>query len=719
MALSTATITYDLSDLGGVDFDTRRTKVWADTNLADDTVIDTVGNQIRLGNMRGTLATDGTGSIVVWVPGTGSNPTTWQTYIHVDYPLTVGGRTTRVFGPFTVTVDANLADLVEEQEVPPAYLTTVTTLLDGYVTDAAASAAAALVSELGAAGSAATAAEIAIGSAAAALAARSHYVDTDYASLEAALTALPNYATLQIRGVWTRTSTFTVNKPCTIQFAVGGQIDVTAANVDAITVTADYVTIVDPNLRGNTSGTLGTGDGISVTGTAGTPINQLAVIGTGTKWASIQRFSRYGVNLDNVTNFTVQGVTITNIAYAGVSVLAGLVGRIHRNNISTITQPSGSFSYGIIMSRDSTVALAVSPRSYRILCTENVVDGVTGWEGIDTHGGEEITIALNRVSNTKIGINVSNSVNESSVATYAPINCTVEGNICNSGVTDGSRREGIVFGGAGSSTSVTEYATGIVRGNTIIGYGDDSTGNSGGYFFQLTRGLNVSGNRAVACSRNAYFAYYQNAGMTFMGNTAVDVFTTAGATAAFLYVAGEHNTITVGGCILSRGTKSATHINDRAYTVQNSVGNVITEGSNDFLLATAYTGGSGAVDSVFRFSQRGVRSGYVAASPTRGVWERGAQVLSNVAAASTSPGWVCTTAGGASSATWAATTAYTAGSYIKTAAGKVMECVVAGTSGGAEPTLTTINEWVTDGTVTWAYRSATSAVFKTMAALGA
>lgn len=44
---------------------------------------------------------------------------------------------------------------------------------------------------------------------------------------------------------------------------------------------------------------------------------------------------------------------------------------------------------------------------------------------------------------------------------------------------------------------------------------------------------------------------------------------------------------------------------------------------------------------------------------------------------------------------------------------------VAGTSGSTQPNPTVIGASATDGGATWAYRSATAAVFKTMAVLGA
>lgn len=156
MALATATITFDLSDMLGVDFDPRRTKVWIDTNIANDTVIDTDGNQIRLGSGNVTLAADGTGTFTTWVPGAGSNPETWQTSVHIDYAdrNQPRGRTSRTFGPFTITASANLADLEDEQAVPAEYLTTVTELLDTYVDSASASATSSAASATSAAASA-------------------------------------------------------------------------------------------------------------------------------------------------------------------------------------------------------------------------------------------------------------------------------------------------------------------------------------------------------------------------------------------------------------------------------------------------------------------------------------------------------------------------------------------------------------------------------------
>jgi hypothetical protein len=135
VALSTATISYNLADMVGADFDPTQAQVWVTTNVPGGAIADTVGNAVRLGDGVGSLAADGTGSLSVWVPGAGSNPASWQTTIHVSYsPRRDGWRPVqRDFGPFTITANADLADLVAEQEVPPTYLAGVVTQLQAMI----------------------------------------------------------------------------------------------------------------------------------------------------------------------------------------------------------------------------------------------------------------------------------------------------------------------------------------------------------------------------------------------------------------------------------------------------------------------------------------------------------------------------------------------------------------------------------------------------------
>lgn len=102
-----------------------------------------------------------------------------------------------------------------------------------------------------------------------------------------------------------------------------------------------------------------------------------------------------------------------------------------------------------------------------------------------------------------------------------------------------------------------------------------------------------------------------------------------------------------------------------------------------------------------------------ATSPTTGIWTIGDQILHTDVASAGFLGKVCTTAGGATSATWGVATAYAKGVWIKTSTNKILECIVAGTSSGAEPAPVTLGDPVVDNTVTWAYRHTANPVFKT------
>lgn len=103
-----------------------------------------------------------------------------------------------------------------------------------------------------------------------------------------------------------------------------------------------------------------------------------------------------------------------------------------------------------------------------------------------------------------------------------------------------------------------------------------------------------------------------------------------------------------------------------------------------------------------------------ASSPVSGYFDNAGEVIQHTDPASAGYiGRITSTSGSAASATWAATTAYTVGQWIKTSGNKVIECRVAGTSGSTEPAPTTLGQQVSDGTVTWLYKDTVLAAFTT------
>jgi len=140
MPITLIDLTFDVADILGADYEPGRTKVWIETNIEHDAIVDPDGNTIRLGPTYVKPSSAGTGTFEGLVPtDAATNPTGFQYLVTVDYPAKGApdrkGTKWRS-GWFSLTTTSDLADVVVEQAVPPTYLTTVTTLLDGYVTAA-------------------------------------------------------------------------------------------------------------------------------------------------------------------------------------------------------------------------------------------------------------------------------------------------------------------------------------------------------------------------------------------------------------------------------------------------------------------------------------------------------------------------------------------------------------------------------------------------------
>lgn len=111
----------------------------------------------------------------------------------------------------------------------------------------------------------------------------------------------------------------------------------------------------------------------------------------------------------------------------------------------------------------------------------------------------------------------------------------------------------------------------------------------------------------------------------------------------------------------------------------------------------------------------------VVSSPATGYWPRGAVVRNSAPTPGADVGWIATTGGGASGSVWTASTAYTAGQYVRTSSGKVFYCLTGGTSGTTQPlgSGSLGSTQPVDGTVTWVYFAAASAVFKSSGLIAA
>jgi len=318
-------------------------------------------------------------------------------------------------------------------------------------------------------------------------------------------------------GTYTVTGQWAVNKSCIVDLT-GVTLNFTTNAVgQGILVTASDVEIIGGNIVGPqyAVSTL-TQSGIHVYGAdAAHPISGLKITGT-----KISNWGLYGILLSFVTEFDITSNEIYNVYQAGIQTLSAWNGNISGNYVHDIVSPSGGGVYGIALSRLNDDSLSVRPNSDDITVNNNRVHNVTNWEGLDTHGGNRITFNNNIVTGCLIGINVAPAQNTADVSVFASQDIVISGNTIDSLVTDGSLGSGIIMGGA----SATIRATGTISGNTVRGYGRDTTAlarSYGGIYLQYTDGVSVSGNSLFE-NVNGVIAITNNYGVSLTGNTIVD-----------------------------------------------------------------------------------------------------------------------------------------------------------------------------------------------------
>lgn len=344
--------------------------------------------------------------------------------------------------------------------------------------------------------------------------------------------------------------------------------------------------------------------GINVKGTtASSPVSKVIV----RNGVEISNWGFYGLLAQYVQALEIEQIKIHDINYAGVMTLSVQSGHVMDSEIWNIQTGGASYSgnaYGISLNRASTPSAVTDPPTHNFIVARNRVHDLFGWECFDTHGGQNVRFERNIGWNCPRGIVVTSSTDGRRPASemLAPKDVSVTDNILDSGVTDGSAVYGIAFTGAsaGSPAATHEYATGLVSGNLIRGYGTQSAPNSACFYFRDTLDLSVTGNVAQECSPGATVWYYNNVGFTERSNTYIDFWTntsrarhsTGSSATAF------GNTGTIVGNNYVRGTKAATYVLERAIYVSSATPtNQITVGPNQSQATTYIDAPIGATSS--------------------------------------------------------------------------------------------------------------------------
>jgi len=277
---------------------------------------------------------------------------------------------------------------------------------------------------------------------------------------------------------------------------------------------------------------------------------------------TVTKFGDNGIAMVYYNNMKVVNCTVKDVGYTGIGAECSDDGVISGCNVSDVVVGASGNAYGIAISN-----LVGDDLSERWTVSNNIIDNVPIWKGLDTHGGQDIAFIVNVVTNCGQGIGV---VTAQSSGTNKPSNrVTIVGNIFRAGTTTSTTGTGIIISGG----SGTPKMLGVIVSNNIInGFGtgnhsvSPSTATSGGGIsFVNTEGAvisnNVIGNESTGTvGINIRTA---NEGFLVAGNNVRDIgeiTSPATGTAAALYIYDPSQTGHVADNYLNGGDEAALYI---------------------------------------------------------------------------------------------------------------------------------------------------------------
>ena len=265
---------------------------------------------------------------------------------------------------------------------------------------------------------------------------------------------------------------------------------------------------------------------------------------------NIKNWGFYGIYFRFTKNGLVCNNKITNIGYAAFAGFSCSFCVVDSNYIDDVSPGSSSNAYGITFSRLQNNE-ATDPRSVNCKITKNTIKNVTIWEGIDTHGGDNILIDGNDVTGCSVGIAIVGAI-ISGVESLGAKNCVVSNNYV-SGIGTGA---GIKVVGAMNGGALVEPATNcIVSSNTLVDCGEAGASLSGAIQIYATKNTTVNGNTIL----NAYVAgvnvYIYNSCFNVSANSIRDP---------------RDNVVSVPSCVISTAGNNTGIISDNAFIFSNA-----------------------------------------------------------------------------------------------------------------------------------------------------
>lgn len=232
----------------------------------------------------------------------------------------------------------------------------------------------------------------------------------------------------------------------------------------------------------------------------------------------------YGLKIHRTAGLDIASSTFYRCTYAMVMVLPDCSDiTVTNSTFDTVTSTSYANTY--------TFATGGSALNSGQRWTQNLT--VTGctflnnprWEGLDTHGAENVTFQDNHIENCRIGIMAGNAANF--VADPRLSTVLIEGNTVIQGTGMGGHFGIVVNGGVGRAQDI------IIRGNTVRGFGGTDS-KVGSITVYRVANVTIEQNTVIDFGMNAVCMYYE----VFGARIATNIFRNLGARIAGQSTAG-------------------------------------------------------------------------------------------------------------------------------------------------------------------------------------
>jgi len=380
-------------------------------------------------------------------------------------------------------------------------------------------------------------------------------------------------------GTYKITSTLTITSPIKIY---GVDVKFQApTQFKMVYVTSSDVSIDGIEFSGPTTGVYSSNsklicvEGSSVAATPPTYLTNISI--TNCKMHSA---GRCGVALLYVDTFNISNNIIHDVGYAGIEVQSGLNGVIENNSVIDVT-PGSTNAYGIYLSQRNLADIVANPTTKHCIVRGNIIKNVF-WEGLDCHGGEDLTFENNYIENcgsSNAAIMLAHSDDEFS----NPLSGATRIKVINNTIV--ATTVGSYLHGIGTSQAITSTSDLIISGNTVIGHGD-GTKSYAGILIGYAENCMVSNNTLKSIYGVSIRLSVKGDNVSILNNNIIDAHGLTASNAIGIYLdRGYTGSVFIQGNSLLDGGLVATYKN--SYGVDSTVDfGTIKLGQNNFNLAS-------------------------------------------------------------------------------------------------------------------------------------